>query len=85
MHSDSEKIKSLFGRHPHVKVCVSGHTHLVDRVDYNGVSYLCGGAVCGNWWRGRHKDCDEGYAVIDLCDDGSFDCEYVKYGWKAEA
>jgi 3',5'-cyclic-AMP phosphodiesterase len=56
----------------------------VDRVDYNGVSYLCNGAVCGSWWKGRHHDCDEGYAVLDLYDDGSFDCEYMKYGWKAE-
>jgi len=84
MHSDHVKLKELFGKHPNVKICVSGHTHLVDRVDYNGVSYLCNGAVSGNWWRGRHKDCDEGYAVIDLYDDGTFDREYVTYGWKAD-
>jgi 3',5'-cyclic AMP phosphodiesterase CpdA len=85
MHSDSVKLKDLFNKHPNVKVCVSGHTHLVDRVDYNGVSYLCDGAVSGNWWRGRHRECDEGYAVIDLYDDGSFEREYVTYGWKAQA
>ena len=33
--------------------------------------------------RGQHKDCDEGDAVINLYDDGSFDHEYVTYGWKA--
>lgn len=82
MHSDHLRLKDLFARHPNVKICVSGHTHLVDRVDYNGVSYLCNGAVSGNWWNGRHKDCDEGYALIDLFDDGSFENQYVKYGWK---
>jgi 3',5'-cyclic-AMP phosphodiesterase len=83
MHTDCVKLKELFAKHPNVKLCLSGHLHLVDRTDYNGVTYLCNGAVSGSWWKGRHKDCDEGYAVLDLYDDGSFDCEYVKYGWKA--
>ena len=83
MHTDCVKLKDLFAKHPNVKLCISGHLHLLDRVDYNGVTYLCNGAVSGNWWNGRHKDCDEGYAVLDLYDDGSFDHEYVKYGWKA--
>lgn len=84
MHTDHVRLKDLFARHPNVKLCVSGHTHLLDRVDYNGVSYLCNGAVSGNWWKGRHKDCDEGYTLIDLYDNGSFDHQYVKYGWKAD-
>jgi len=83
MHKDCLELKELFARHPNVKLCLSGHLHLLDRVDYNGVTYLCNGAVSGNWWRGRHKDCDEGYAVVDLYDDGSFEHEYVKYGWHA--
>jgi len=83
MHTDCVRLKDLFAKHPNVKLCLSGHLHLLDRVDYNGVTYLCNGAVSGNWWRGRHKDCDEGYAVLNLYDDGSFDHEYVKYGWKA--
>ncbi len=84
MHMDCVKLKDLFARHRNVKLCISGHTHMIDRVDYNGVTYLCNGAVSGNWWKGRHKDCDEGYAIIDLYDDGSFDHQYVEYGWKAE-
>ncbi len=83
MHKDCLELKDLFAQHPNVKLCLSGHLHLLDRVDYNGVTYLCNGAVSGNWWKGRHKDCDEGYAVIDLYDDGSFEHQYVKYGWKA--
>jgi 3',5'-cyclic-AMP phosphodiesterase len=85
VHQDGIKIKDLFARHNNVKLCLSGHLHHVDRVDYNGVTYLCNGAVSGNWWKGRHKDCDEGYAIIDLFEDGSFEHEYVKYGWKAQA
>ena len=33
MHDDC-RIKNLFKRHPNVKAAVSGHIHLVDRVDY---------------------------------------------------
>ena len=84
MHGDCVRIKDLFAKHPNVKVCISGHMHLIDRVDYNGVTYLCNGAVSGNWWKGRHKDCDEGYGVVDLFDDGTFAHQYVKYGWKAD-
>jgi 3',5'-cyclic-AMP phosphodiesterase len=84
MHTDCVPLKDLFAHHSNVKLCLSGHLHLCDRVDYNGVTYLCNGAVSGNWWKGRHEDCDEGYSVVDLYDDGSFEHEYIKYGWKAE-
>lgn len=85
MHADAKALVGLFARHPQVRLCLSGHIHEVDRIDYQGVSYLCDGAVCGNWWKGRHKMCDEGYARLELFLDGSFTRRYVTYGWKAEA
>jgi 3',5'-cyclic AMP phosphodiesterase CpdA len=84
MMSDSRRIRTLFANHPNVKLCLSGHIHQVDRVDFNGVTYLCDGAVSGAWWRGRNHECSEGYALIDLYDDGRFDHQYVTYGWVAE-
>lgn len=85
VHGDAAKIKNLFLRFPNVKLCLSGHLHLVDRVDYAGVSYLCDGAVSGAWWKGAHHECTNGYAVIDLYSDGTFEREYVEFGWKASA
>lgn len=85
LHQDVKRLRGLFGKHPRVKLCLSGHIHLLDRVEYAGVTYICDGAVSGNWWKGRHQECDEGYGVVDLFDDGSFSHEYVRYGWKAEA
>jgi 3',5'-cyclic AMP phosphodiesterase CpdA len=82
MHIDARKIKDLFLKHPNVKLCLSGHIHLVDRVDYLGVTYLCNGAVCGGWWKGPYQECDAGYALVDLYADGSFENQYVTYGWK---
>jgi len=84
MHSDANKIRKLFLKHPNVKLCVSGHIHQVDRVEFTGVTYICDGAVSGSWWKGRNAECDEGYGLIDLHPDGTFTHEYVRYGWKAE-
>jgi len=83
LHIDSRRIKDLFYNHPNVRLCLSGHIHLKDRVDYNGVTYLCNGAVSGNWWRGISQETPEGYGLVTLYEDGSFDHEYVAYGWKA--
>jgi 3',5'-cyclic AMP phosphodiesterase CpdA len=81
VHLDARRIKDLFRRHPNVKLCLSGHVHLADRVDYAGVTYVCNGAVCGNWWKGDIDATREGYGVVDLFDDGSFQTQYVAYGW----
>ena len=82
---DYARLKKLFLENPQVKLALSGHMHLIDRVDYCGVSYFCNGAVSGNWWKGMHKECGEGYAIVDLFDDGTFENRYVGYGWKAAA
>ncbi len=83
VHTDAKRMKDLFARHPNVKLCLSGHLHLHDRVQYNGVSHVCNGAVCGAWWKGPLRECPEGYGLIDLYDDGSFAVLYLDYGWTA--
>lgn len=77
------KIKTLFDSRPNVKMCISGHIHLVDRYDYNNVSYLCNGAVCGAWWLGKNKDFEPGYVCLDLFADGKFTNKFIKWGWKS--
>ncbi|MBS1721492.1 MAG: metallophosphoesterase [Armatimonadetes bacterium] len=81
---DFHEVKKLFDDHPNVKLSISGHIHLVDRYDYNGVSYLCNGAVCGAWWLGKNRDFEPGYVVVDLFPDGTFKQEFVTWGWKSE-
>lgn len=83
MHTDYARLNTLFQKHPHVKACISGHIHLVDRIEFNGVKYFCNGAVSGAWWKGDHKGCKPGYAVLDLFEDGTLTNEYVPYGWEA--
>jgi 3',5'-cyclic-AMP phosphodiesterase len=79
MHNDARRIKDLFLKHPNVKLCLSGHIHLRDSLEYNGVTYACNGAVCGNWWQGNYQETKPGYAIVDLWNDGSHKIEYVTY------
>jgi 3',5'-cyclic AMP phosphodiesterase CpdA len=44
------RFRELFREHARVKLCLSGHMHTCDRVDIDHTSYVCGGAVSGNWW-----------------------------------
>ncbi|MDO6434082.1 metallophosphoesterase [Flavitalea sp. BT771] len=81
MHTDAARIIGLFDRHPNVRLCLSGHIHLNEQVSYNGVTYISNGAVSGNWWNGKHFRTDNGYAMVNLYDDGTFDNEYFTYGW----
>jgi 3',5'-cyclic-AMP phosphodiesterase len=82
MHLDARRFKDLFRKHPNVKLCLSGHEHLVDRCEYLGVTYICDGAVCAGWWKGPYQECEYGYGLIDLYPDGTFEHQYVTYGWK---
>jgi 3',5'-cyclic-AMP phosphodiesterase len=66
-----------------VMLVLAGHLHHQERLDLDGVSYLNGGAICGNWWKGPMMGCPEGFNVIDLRADGSFAIAYKTYGWRA--
>lgn len=79
MHGDARRLVDLFWKHPNVKVAISGHQHLRERLEYNGLTYLCNGAVCGSWWDGNYKQTPPGYAIIDLYNDGTFEDRYIPY------
>lgn len=79
MHTDNAKIIHLFYQHPNVKLCLSGHIHVRDKVVYNNVTYICNGAVSGAWWEGNKRETAPGYGLIDLYADGTFTESYVNY------
>lgn len=83
LHADCWAITEVFRRHPNVKLCLSGHMHTCDRCEYRGVWYICGGAASGAWWNGAEYGFPPNYGKINLYADGSFDYEFVDYGWKA--
>jgi Icc protein len=79
MHTDTSKIINLFYQYPNVKICLSGHIHMRDKVEYNHVTYICNGAVSGAWWKGNRRQTLPGYGVLDLFADGSFTENYINY------
>ena len=78
---------ALFVKYPNVKLCMSGHTHLYDQAHYNGVTYVCGGALSGYWWelekshdgKGAYHETKPGYGIIQLFSDGKVSCKYVNF------
>jgi 3',5'-cyclic AMP phosphodiesterase CpdA len=83
VHTDVEKLHKLFRKHRNVKLCLSGHFHAVDHVQYLGIHHICGGAVCADYWRRPLPYATEheaGYGVVDLFKDGSFEYRFVDYG-----
>jgi Icc protein len=83
MHRDAHELKDLFYKHQNVKLCLSGHIHLIDQLEYLGVKYLCNGAVSGAWWGGSNQEFPPAFATINLYDDGSSDHELHYYEWKS--
>lgn len=79
MHTDFMTLKKLFAQHPNVRVCISGHIHLQDELDYLGVKYYCNGAISGNWWKGSFQEFAPAYAVMEFYDDGSSRRTMVNY------
>jgi 3',5'-cyclic AMP phosphodiesterase CpdA len=79
MHTDFLALKKIFIKYPNIKVCLSGHIHLQDELDYLGVKYYCNGAVCGNWWSGAFQEFAPAYALIELHSDGTFSRKMMQY------
>ncbi len=75
-----EAIK-LFEGH-NVLAVLQGHTHVNERVEWRGVSYLTSGAVCGNWWQGTRWGTPEGFTVVNVSD-GKVSTRYQTTGFKA--
>ncbi len=88
-HTDSKYISELFFKHKDKKItCLSGHIHLQDSAQYNGVNYFCNGALSGFWWEDGDKDSAgkyyykqtaPGYAIVELFEDGTVENSYYAH------
>lgn len=79
MHTDFLALKKIFLQYPNIKLCLSGHIHLQDELNYLGITYYCNGAVSGNWWKGSFQEFAPAYAVVELYEDGTFNRTIVNY------
>ncbi|NRF42012.1 metallophosphoesterase [Pedobacter foliorum] len=88
-HTDSRYITDLFYKHKDKKItCLSGHIHLLDAAEYNGVNYYCNGSLSGFWWeegdkqsagKGYYRETAPGYAILDLYEDGRAENKYIEH------
>ncbi len=79
MHTDFFALKPVFRQYPNIRVCISGHIHLQEEIEYLGIKYYCNGAVSGNWWNGAFQEFEPAYAIMELFDDGESRRTMVKY------
>jgi predicted MPP superfamily phosphohydrolase len=79
LHVDNRRIKALFRQYNNIKVCLSGHIHLQDEVEYLGIKYYCNGAVSGNWWSGPFQEFAPAYAMFDFYSNGTVERQMVEY------
>lgn len=66
-----------------VRAFISGHLHLVERLDLLGHTFICSGSVSGHQWNGPRMATPEGFGIFDCHPNGAFDFHYHPYGWKA--
>lgn len=67
-----------------IKIILQGHTHFLEDIFYNGIHYITGGAVSGSVWNGKRFEMEEGFLLIQINKDNSFNWEYIDYGWEVD-
>jgi 3',5'-cyclic AMP phosphodiesterase CpdA len=79
MHLDARKLSNLFARFRNIRLCLCGHTHQREVLEYKNIQYQTNGAICGNWWEGWYLGFPPAYVLVNLYDDGSVDSVFVPY------
>jgi 3',5'-cyclic-AMP phosphodiesterase len=70
-------------REGNVRAFLSGHLHLLERLELLDHTFICCGSVSGHKWEGPRLGTPEGFTVLDCQPDGNFTCTYQDYGWQA--
>lgn len=81
MHLDGPALHRLFREDGRVRLCLSGHMHLEDRCEVDGIAYCCDGAVSGAWWKADPDYSLPGFAELELRPDGTFERRMRRTGW----
>jgi 3',5'-cyclic-AMP phosphodiesterase len=80
--TDAKRLSDAIAASGKVKVCLAGHTHMIERVDYKGTAYITHGAVSGNKWAGATQGFGSTYGVVEFFPDGRFNSYPMDAGWK---
>ena len=80
--TNANEVRKLLEQY-NVKLVLQGHLHFLEDINYNGIHYITGGAVCSNWWQGTRYGMQEGFVKIDVSGE-DFTWKYVDFGWDPE-
>jgi len=75
------EFRPLLRKH-NVKLVLSGHGHVRERIELSGMTHIQSGAVSGLWWKGPVAGEAEAFGIVE-CSADSFAYRYQDYGWKA--
>jgi 3',5'-cyclic-AMP phosphodiesterase len=78
---NNREVLATFDQHRLVAV-LQGHLHVNELLRWKDTTFITGGAICGQWWRGPRLGTSEGFGVLTLHPD-RVEWEYLTYGWDA--
>lgn len=78
---NNREVLAAFANHRLLAV-LQGHLHVEETIRWRGTTFITGGSVCGQWWRGPWQGTPEGYGVLLLHPD-RVEWKYRPTGWKA--
>jgi len=76
------EVLELFAGH-NLLLVLQGHLHAEEMLRWRGTTFITGGAICGNKWKGPKYGTPEGFGVVTLRPD-RVEWEYKSYGWTAK-
>jgi len=77
---NSKEVLKLFRGHSLLAV-LQGHIHVNEHIQWKGIHFITGGAVCAKWWRGPWHGTEEGFGMLTLTGH-QVTWEYIDYGWE---
>ena len=80
--SNNHEVLEVFRQNEHVKLCLSGHLHMVDTVRFRHTKFVCGGAFSGGWWKTENEHFGRIGWSVDLFADGKAKAWPLEFGPK---
>ena len=79
--ANAAQVLAAFEGH-NLRLVLQGHLHVNEILRRGDTTFVVGGAICGDAWRGPMRGTREGFGVATLRHD-RIDWRYVEYGWSA--
>lgn len=82
--TNGAEVLSLLKQH-NFKLLLQGHKHVYEELLSAGMQVVNGGAISAAWWGGAFREgTEEGFVLVNTYKDGTYDWEYIDYGWVVE-